>query len=155
MFNWLKRLFRRPRLIERYEDLDAIIEAHNALIRKSLDIMRDKSVPPKYVLSRFNAIQDAEEKAIAAYWLNKDKKQDTWYKRPAMQENNSTTNSMIDIAQDNQSREVTITTPTIEDQPTEELAVTPTVETVSPDNSSNTQPLDTPKENVIEIHINK
>ena len=58
MFNWLKRLFRRPRLIERYEDLDAIIEAHNALIRKSLDIMRDKSVPPKYVLSRFNAIQE-------------------------------------------------------------------------------------------------
>lgn len=150
MFKWLKRLFHRPRLIERYEDLDAIIEAHNALIRKSLEIMSNTSVPPKYVLSRFNAIQDAEEKAIAAYWHNKNRKQDKWYKNKIAIKSSTTT----DIAHENQSKELTPTQP-IEAQPTEEVTAVPAVEALPPDNSSNTQPLEASKENVIEIHINK
>ena len=140
MFKWLKRLFCRPRLIERYEDLDSIIEAHNALIQKTLTVMRDQSVPPKYVLSRFNTIQDAEEKAIAAYWRNKDRKCDKWYRRPKAPESNT----MTDIVYKKP-----------KEKPPEEFAATPTIEALPPQTPSDTQALEQPKENVIEIHINK
>lgn len=137
MFQWLKRLFHRPRLIERYEDLDAIIEAHNRLIQKT-DAVRD-NMPPKYLLSRYNAIQDAEEKAIAAYWRNKNRKQDKWYRRDSA----PNSNTMTDIVQEKA------------EEPPEELAATPPVEVLPPQTPSDTQALEEPKENVIEIHINK
>ena len=151
MFKFLKRIFCRPRLIERYEDLDAIIEAHNALIKKTLEIMRDSSVPPRYVLSRFNAIQDSEEKAVAAYWRNKKNKADVWKKVPK----NST---VSDILQEK-----------VENKPPEELTAQPPIPIVEAEVLPNTQKLEAseqeartegvPQEesgkSVIEIHINK
>lgn len=137
MFKWLKRLFCRPRLIERYEDLDAIIEAHNKLILKTNDI-RD-TLPPKYLLSRYNAIQEAEEKAIAAYWRNKNRKQDKWYRRTTGPGNNTMTGIPLEMSK-------TVA---------EKLAPTPPVDVLPLATSSDTQALEDSKENVIEIHINK
>lgn len=140
MFKWLKRLLHRPRLIERYEDLEAIIDAYNALIQKT-NAVRDY-LPPKYLLSRYNAIQDAEERAIAAYWRNKNRKQDKWYKRPTAEENSA----MSDIVREKS-----------EEQPPEELAATPPVEALPTTETppTGTQALEqAPKDNVIEIHIN-
>lgn len=149
MFHWLKRLFCRPRLIERYEDLDAIIEAHNALIKKTLDIMRDPSVPAKYALSRFKAIQDAEEKAIAAYWRNKDRKADKWCRRPAQSvtppENDVKSDTMTGITQEKAA----------EIQP-DAIAAPPTVEAVPLEQPTSAQALEQPKDTVqLEITINK
>lgn len=78
MFKWLIRIFKRPRLIERYESLADILDAHNALISKTLDVSQD--MPPKYLCARYHAIQDAEERAIKAYWKNKANKYDVWRK---------------------------------------------------------------------------
>ena len=145
MFQWLKRLFHRPRLIERYEDLDAIIDAHNVLIKKTLEIMRDASVPPKYVLSRFNAIQDAEEKAIAAYWHNKANKADKWYKRPKAAENDDKSNTMTDIVQEKP----------VEAQP-EVIAAPLIVEALPLEEPTSSQALEQSKDTVqLEIIINK
>ena len=130
MFNLFKRLFSRPRLIERYEDLDAIIEAHNALIKKTLDIMRDPCVPAKYVLSRFKAIQDAEEKAIAAYWRNKNKKQDKWYRR----EKPCESSDMSDIVQEKAA-----------EQPSNELLEPPPIVEALPSETTIAQPLEQPE----------
>ncbi len=140
MFKWLKRLFHRPRLIERYEDLESIIDAHNTLIQKT-NAVRDY-LPPKYLLSRYNAIQDAEEKAIAAYWRNKDRKQDKWYRRPITSKN-STMSDIVPIKE--------------AEKPLESAAVVTPVEAlpVTETPPTSTQPLAPPKDNVIEIHINK
>lgn len=152
MFKWLKRLFHPTRLIERYEDLDAIIEAHNKLILRTNEV-RD-NMPPKYLLSRYNAIQSAEEKAIAAYWRNKDKKHDKWYRRSITPENNT----MTDIVQEKPTippGDLAATQPEPPTAPPAELAATPTVEAL-PVTASDTQSLEEkPKENVIEIHINQ
>ncbi|MDE7372711.1 MAG: hypothetical protein K2N18_01470 [Clostridia bacterium] len=147
MFNWLKRLFCRPRLIARYEDLEAIIDAHNALIKKTLEIMSsNSSVPPKYVLSRFKAIQDAEEKAIAAYWRNKDRKQDKWYRRLKATDSNTMTDIVQDTVQEKEPQ-----------RPPEELAATQSIEAEALEAAQqDTQSLEAlpSKDNVIEIHIN-
>lgn len=78
MIKWLIRLFKRTRLIERYESLADILDAHNALITKTIDVAQD--MPPKYLCARYSAIQDAEERAVKAYWKNKANKYDVWRK---------------------------------------------------------------------------
>lgn len=76
MFKWLKNLLRRPRLIERYSTLSDIIDAHNKLVAKTADVTNDMS--PAYLCSRINMIQDAEERAVKAFWRNKKNKYDLW-----------------------------------------------------------------------------
>ncbi len=141
MFKWLKRLFHRPRLIERYEDLEAIIDAYNTLIQKT-NAVHDY-LPPKYLLSRYNAIQDAEERAIAAYWRNKSRKHDKWYKRPLTPENNTMSDTPQEKAEEKSPEQLAA------QEPVEAL---PTVETPPTSTQALEQP---PKDNVIEIHINK
>ena len=113
MFKWLIRIFFPYRLVERYEDMGAILDAHNALIEKT-NTVRDY-LPPKYLLARYNAIQESEERAIAAYWRNKAGKYDKWCKRPTTSE----INTMCDLVEDK-----------TQEEPPEELAATQPAEAV-------------------------
>lgn len=142
MFKFLKKLFAKTRLIERYNSLGEIIDAHNDLIRKTAEVFNDMS--PAHLASRLKAIQDSEEKAVGAYWRNKDSKADRWVKRPEKEMQEATEVSVANTEQTAQQIAV--------EPPPEALNAAPVGESAAPVPAESVQ---LPADNVIEIHINK